>query len=266
MKKVGKGTEPDSLKGYRERFPDNSWKQCTQGGTTPTRKREVRERRQQIQQQLRADQGGLCAYCEIDLRPAVADEGVADLRVEHFHPKSDPAGAHNWHLDWQNLLACCHGGSRPDVVEASARHSTPDHSCDVPKGEHDWDHLILNPLQLPAFPCLFSYQRTDGAIQVNREHCQQAEVDENKAQATIDNLRLDADRLRYLRKGELDRINELLSNLVQQGMPLKAARERLARALLRKDSQQQWPKFFSAIRSYLGSAAEDQLRALNYDG
>lgn len=266
MKKVLKGADPQQLEHYRAAFPNNSWKQCTQGGTTQTRKQAVRERRQQIQQQLRTDQGGLCAYCEIDLKPAAADEGVADLRVEHFHPKSDKSTPHNWHLDWNNLLACCHGGSRPDVVEASARHSSPDHSCDVPKGEHDWDGLILNPLQLPAFPCLFSYQRTDGAIQVNRAHCQQAAVDENKAQATIDNLRLDADRLRRMRKGELDKINELLRQLVQQGKSVDAARAHLAKALLRKDSQQQWPKFFSAIRSYLGSAAEEQLRAIDYNG
>ncbi|WP_019935910.1 retron system putative HNH endonuclease [Oceanimonas smirnovii] len=265
MKKVLKGKEPDQLKRYRADFPDHNWKQCTQGGSTKTRKQEIRVRRQQIQQQLREDQGGLCAYCEIDLRPAASD-GVADLRVEHFHPKSDNSTDHNWHLDWQNLLACCHGGSRPDVVEAGVRYSSPDHSCDVPKAEQNWDNLILNPLQLPASPCLFKYQRANGAILVNIEHCQQAGIEQARAQATIENLRLDADRLRRLRKGELDRINELLRNLVQQGKSVEAARSHLARALLRKDSEQQWPRFFSAIRSYLGRAAEEQLTAINYDG
>lgn len=266
MKNILKGVEPDKLEHYRENFPDNSWKQCTQGGSTKARKQEVKERKQQVQQQLRVDQGGLCAYCEMDLRPAVTGEGVADLRVEHFHPKSDNSTAHNWHLDWDNLLACCHGGSRVDVIEASTRYSSTDHSCDVPKSNNNWDELILNPLQLPAFPCLFTYQRTNGAIQVNVEHCQQANIDRIKAQATVDNLRLDGERLRRMRKGELDKVNDLLRSQVQQGKSMDAARAHLAKALLRKDSHQQWPRFFSAIRNYLGKAAEDQLRALNYSG
>lgn len=54
MKNILKGVEPDKLEHYRENFPDNSWKQCTQGGSTKARKQEVKERKQQVQQQLRA--------------------------------------------------------------------------------------------------------------------------------------------------------------------------------------------------------------------
>jgi len=36
--------------------------------------------------------------------------------------------------------------------------------------------------------------------------------------------------------------------------------------LLRRDAEGRWPVFFSAIRGYLGEAAEQQLRAIGYRG
>jgi uncharacterized protein (TIGR02646 family) len=256
MKRIIKGDEPERLKAYREARPDNSWEQFNQ---KDARKREVQER-------LIEDQGGLCAYCEVDLKPGV-DEQLADLRVEHFHPKSDRTTGKNWHLEWSNLLACCHAGSQKGVVDADERYTSPDHhSCDVPKGQHNWDEDIINPLHLPAFPPIFKYQRSNGSIQVDPPNCQQAGLDPTKAQATIDKLRLDAERLRNLRQGELNRINELMISEVAKGLSVAEARQRLAKALLRKDGNNRWPKFFSAIRSYLGSAAEEQLGATKYDG
>ncbi len=255
MKKVLKGAEPARLIAYRGQYPTDSWNQFK---TSTARRREV-------QQQLISDQGGLCAYCEVDLKPG-GYGGHADLRVEHFHPKSDNSTAKNWHLDWPNLLACCHGGSQRDVVDATDRYTSPDHSCDVPKENNNWDDIILSPLHLPAFPPVFKYQRPDGAIQVDQANCQHAGVDHLKAQTTIDNLRLDAERLRNLRRGELNRINELVRREVGRGLSVAEARQRLAKALLRKNDSNQWPKFFTAIRCYLGSAAEEQLHAINYGG
>ena len=57
--------------------------------------------------------------------------------MEHFYPKSETDFAvHNYHLDWQNLLGVCHGGSQPNVEDAEERFSKRkiDRSCDVPKG------------------------------------------------------------------------------------------------------------------------------------
>ncbi len=256
MKKISKSTEPEKLTQYRQLNPTNEWKRCHRN----------KDCRVQIQDQLKLDQGGLCAYCEIDLKPANGED-AADLRVEHFHPKKiDASTQHNWHLDWQNLLACCHGGSRSDIVDSTSRYTSPDHSCDVPKANNDWDNVILNPLHLPAFPCLFKFNRADGSISVNVTHCQQAGVDEAKAQATIDNLRLDAKRLRDLRKPVLDELNEQLQKMVLTGYTVEEAGIRLTKAVLKKDDQGNWPAFFSAIRSYLGRAAEQQLNTINYKG
>lgn len=255
MKAIIKGIEPQRLSTYRTNCSSRTWEQFTSN----------KERKKETQRQLVADQGGICAYCEVNLKPAPVNR-VPDLRVEHFHPKSDKTGAHNWGLDWQNLLACCHGGSQKDVVDASERFSSPDHSCDVPKGKKVLDNVILNPLYLPAFPCLFKIERSNGQISVDSAHCTSAGVNVVKAQATIDELRLDAERLRVMRKGELNRINEQLRELIANGKTIPQAREHLAKALLRKDSNNHWPKFFTSIRSYLGSAAETQLQSINYVG
>ncbi|MNZ32654.1 hypothetical protein D3C78_499860 [compost metagenome] len=255
MKNIVKGAEPEELARYAANKPGNTWEQFT--GRSP--------RRIAVQQQLLSDQGGLCAYCEIDLK-AADEHALADLRVEHFHPKSDCSTAHNWHLDWQNLLAVCHGGSQRKVVDAAQRFTSPEYSCDVPKADNNWDALICNPLQLPARPGLFRFERSSGAMHIDREACLAIGVDVERAQATIDRLQLDGKRLRNLRKPVLERLNDQLYVLTAAGMPLPDARQRLARLLLRRDAEGRWPVFFSAIRSYLGEAAEQQLRAIGYRG
>ncbi|UFH48134.1 retron system putative HNH endonuclease [Pseudomonas sp. KNUC1026] len=232
MKNVAKGVSPLALSNYVAVMPSNSWEQF----------KKSKARRLALQARLLLDQGGLCAYCEIDLKPA-CPLGEADLRVEHFHPKSDGATGHNWHLDWQNLLATCHGGSRPDVVDAAQRHTSPDHTCDVPKGDHNWDNVILNPLGLPHTPGLFSYERSSGSMKVDSGKCRTAAVDAVRAQETINRLALDSPRLRGFRKAALDRINQQLITMVQAGQPLEAARQDLARVLLAKNANHHWPPF-----------------------
>ena len=255
MKKVSKGIEPALLEGYRTAKPTNTWEQFKHSKT----------RREETQSQLVVDQGGLCAYCEIDLLPkAGTDE--ADFRVEHFHPKSDQTTAHNWHLDWQNLLGCCHGGSQKNVVDAANRFTSPDHSCDVPKGKRVLDNVILNPLHLPAFPRLFSCERATGHLTVDSDNCDQANVSVAKAQNTIDELNLDAERLKRLRKAVLNDLNDQIRARVAQGMSIGDVRENFAKAILRKNASGHWPKFFTSIRSYLGNEAEKQLRKSHYSG
>lgn len=254
MKKITKGLEPEKLGQYFQSHPQASWEQFC---------RNV-HRKQQVHTQIRLDQGGLCAYCEIDMKPKASD-GDADFRVEHFHPKSDRSAAHNWGLDWQNLLGCCHGGSQSGVTEASVRFSA-EHSCDVPKAHNIWDMRILNPLTLPTHVSLFSYQRSDGLVKVNTANCNAASINLIMAQNTIDFLNLNAVRLAQLRKGELDRINEQIRRLIIAGDSTETARDKLARAMLVKNGQGQWPKFFSAVRDYLGASAETQLINIGYLG
>lgn len=254
MKRVLKGAEPPRLAAYRQQTPTGTWEQCKNN----------QNRKNEIHGRIKADQGNLCAYCEIDLRNGAT--ATSDFRVEHFHPKSDQSTGHNWHIDWRNLLGCCHGGSQSHVVDAANRFTSPDHSCDVSKSRDLLDHVILNPLNIPATPALFQFARANGEISVNQTACQSANVPLAKAQATINYLQLDANRLRRLRKAVLDSLNHLLANRVANGQTAAQARRAIARAILRKDNNGHWPAFFSSIRSYLGQAAEDQLASIGYQG
>lgn len=254
MKKVIKNNEPNGLAVWRACNPNSDWNSFKRN--KPAYK--------EVQALIKSDQAGLCAYCEIDLKPASSGTS-ADFRVEHFHPKSDSSTGHNWHLDWPNLLACCHGGSQKNVVDQAIRYSSPDHSCDVPKGDRNLDNVILNPLLLPV-DLLFNFYRSDGSIKVNHTNCNAAGVNVDKAQATIDELNLDSIRLRRLRKAKMDRLNTQLKKEMDTGLPLEQARIKLARAHLKKNSDNHWTSFFSAIRSYLGNAAEQQLQTIGYNG
>lgn len=255
MKKINKSPEPAGLSGWRERNKKSHWNGF----------KKDKRAYQEVQARVKSDQGGLCAYCEIDLR-AKTDGTLDDFRIEHFHPKSDDSSDHNWHLDWQNLLGCYHGGSQRNVVDASTRFSSPDHSCDVPKENKNLDNVILNPLYIPASPSLFKFKRSDGSIHVNEDTCQAAGIDINKAKVTIDELHLSTNRLNQLRRSKLNALVDQFRGLVEQGLTQEQARSRLARAHLKKNDDNNWPAFFSAIRDYLGQSSEAQLQKIEYNG
>jgi len=255
MKKVLKGNEPPLLLQYRTVNPTNTWKQYCRPAAN----------KQQVDAQLRLDQGGLCAYCEIDLIES-DNTGKADFRVEHFHPKTDTSTAHNWHLDWNNLLGCCHGGSQRDVADERNRFTSPDNSCDVPKENKILDNIILNPLLLPASPAIYQCDRSTGEISVIVANCQSAGVSEVQAQNTINELHLIAPRLNRLRKTVLDDLNSRIASRVAQGDDISAARTYFSKIYLNKNENGNWSKFFTSIRSYLGSDAEQHLQNIGFNG
>ncbi|MEZ9820103.1 retron system putative HNH endonuclease [Shewanella sp. 10N.286.45.A1] len=256
MKNIVKGKEPPLLVAYRAGKPNFSWPRCKSNSN----------RRDEIQDYLRRDQGGICAYCEIDLLKRDVEGEESDFQVEHFHPKSDKTTAHNWALDWDNMLACCLGGKSKNVVDADNRHTNPNLRCGALKDDDDLDNIILNPLNLPHSPLLYNFQRTTGETSVNEDNCNLAGVDIGKAQATIDCLNLKSERLNRLRQEQLAHANKNLQVLVNSGLTAEQARQKLALALMKKDGNGCWPKFFSALRCYLGSAAEEQLLTIGFTG
>lgn len=255
MKKVLKGAEPLKLLTYRQNNVMGTWEQY----------RSSDSRKVAVTDTIKYDQGGICAYCEIKLLPK-DQTGEADFRVEHFHPKSDNTTTHNWHLDWQNLLGCCHGGSQKNVADGANRFTKGDYSCDVPKENKILDGIILNPLHLPAFPPLFVAERSTGCIKGHVQNCQIAAVSDQQAAATISELRLDSVRLNRFRKTILDELNQQMTQLTSTGLSVEEALTKLAKIFLSKDTQQHWPAFFTTIRSYLGAGAEAHLHNINYLG
>ncbi|NOU01076.1 MAG: TIGR02646 family protein [Gallionella sp.] len=271
MKRVLKGNEPTALVNYRGAVPLSLWDEMKNnphhGGQNTY---------QDCRNELVNQQGGLCAYCEIDIR----DNDPLKCRVEHFHPKSDVDPQHNWALDWQNMLAVCNGGSY-QYVDVSGFHLEPmskNLSCDEHKNtmtqtnklSAQCEGWIFNPLQLAAFPNLFSLEKNTGRLLPNSVACRvHVPIENNKhpsvealVQCTIDMLNLNCERLAA---GRLLVIRDIEGNKKKQRQAGFDAQQGLGN-LAQRYFQTQWKAFFTTIRLCLGQAAEAHLQSINYEG
>ncbi|MCX7088743.1 MAG: TIGR02646 family protein [Methylococcales bacterium] len=261
MKACLKGAAPDLLVQYQVENPTATWEQF---------KNECQEGYQALQDQLQLEQGNLCCYCEIDTKQGLGI-GIDDFRVEHFHPKSAiDESNHNWALDWQNMLGCCHGGSERYVTDNKNRFVAEhaERHSDVLKANFIWDDEILNPLQIPVFPILFKANRKDGSLSVRDNNCRDAGISIEKVNNCLhfEKLNLNSDHLSSLRKATLDALNKQITMALSSGLTIEDAMVNLVKAQLRKDNKGHWPSFFTTIRSYLGEIAEEHLRSINYNG
>lgn len=271
MKTVLKGGEPATLTNYRVAVPLGGWEEMKInphfGGQAAY---------QDCRSQLVNQQGGLCAYCEIDIR----DNDPLKCRVEHFHPKSDLPPPHNWALDWQNMLAVCNGGSY-EYIGAAGFYLEPmsqNLSCDAHKDKMiqtnklpaQCEGWILNPIQLTAFPILFSLDKFTGQLFPNSISCaahpaivnnQHASV-EALVKNTIDMLNLNCERLN---KSRLLVIRDIESNKKKQRQAGFDAQQGLGN-LAQRYFQTSWQAFFTTIRLCLGDAAKVHLQSINYQG
>ncbi|MGS1070805.1 retron system putative HNH endonuclease [Burkholderia glumae] len=253
MKRVTKAAvAPSLLRRFSAARPDADWDQFRQSDG----------RYRETAAQIRLDQRGICAYCEIDLLKADAPNKLPDFRIEHFHPKAPHAPPPNWATDWTNLLGSCHGGSQRDVADPN-RFTPPDFSCDVPKADNDWTADIFNPLtDVPAFPRFFKYVESDGAIAVDTDLCPEPVV--GKATETIKRLNLNASRLTRMRQAVIAGLRDQIAMLLEAGATVEDASKQLSSAMFPSDADGEWPAFFTCIRWYLGSSAEDRLVEVGY--
>ncbi|CAI1784001.1 retron system putative HNH endonuclease [Serratia ficaria] len=255
MKTINKGEEPNRFGAFRAAHPDALWERDKDSIGEAFRCCSARY--QETQQQLRTDQGNLCAYCEQDLLSGT-NGALDDCRIEHFHPKSKrEPGEPNWGLEWSNLLAVCCGGNQSKVVNPEERFDTEpeNYSCDVPKGNKILDEIILNPLHLPNFN-IWNFHRSTGMISVNEELCLSLGLDVEMARQTIEKLNLNSPRLMRFRKTVIDNLNSRITESLKRGQTVEQAISSIAMSLLRKNRAGDWPSFFSATRFYLGQQAE----------
>ena len=256
MKKVSKSPGPNALTRYAEAKPGDQWQHFY----------DSRDDYAAIKKQVFKDQGGLCAYCEA--RPNLA----VQQRMEHIHPKSDISKPEkNWALDWYNIIGVCQGGSDYE----SATHARPANlSCDAYK-----DHIIkekklppdcggwlLNPLHLPAAPCLFEFDLRTYELKPNRSHCEQFVLDNDKdmfilVSKTIEFLNLNCDRLKDQRKEVLNQYNRE----VKLARGRQESHQIFQSKLVENWFRERWPKFFTTRRILLGSTADAYLAALDAD-
>lgn len=234
MKKVRKTPGPNALTRYAATHPNDSWDHFRDFDSGESY-REVRE-------QLRDDQGGLCAYCE--RKPHESKE-----QVEHFVPKSTPG--QNWALDWDNLLMVCDGGSQ-------GKHPRPANlSCDQHRNHWEQTHATgqnpLNPLQLDAFPSRFTFRKSDYTIQPS-------DPSDNEALETIKILNLNCPRLVDQREALLNDYNRMSKNARESN------KSKFHQHLAKQWFQSCWPSFFTTRRALLGNAAEEYLAKEDFDG
>ncbi|MCC8367190.1 TIGR02646 family protein [Xenorhabdus sp. PB61.4] len=255
MKTINKGGEPNRFGAFRAAHPDALWEKGKYSIGEAFRCCSARY--QETQQQLRTEQGNLCAYCEQDLLSGT-NGALDDCRIEHFHPKSKrEPGEPNWGLEWSNLLAVCCGGNQSRVVNPEERFDTEpeNYSCDVPKGNKILDEIILNPLHLPNFN-VWKFRRSTGKISVNEDLCLSLGLDVEMARQTIEELNLNSPRLMRFRKTVIDNLNNRITESLKRGQTIEQAISSIAISLFRKNRAGDWPSFFSAARFYLGQQAE----------
>lgn len=257
MKKVHKSSKvPQKLHKFLKAYPRETWEHF---------RRRTRRGYKEVKAQIYSDQRGLCAYCEIAIKMAEREEDVDDFRVEHFHPKGETeAGGKNWHLCWENMLGVCHGGSQKDVPDSDWRFSSRknDRSCDVPKGGRDISRIILNPLKIPFRTRLFRYAEHNGKMFVDERTCPQKL--QRKAVSTINELNLNARRLRRMRMEAINVLEDEIGIRLSGGFELEECLDQLAEELLSPDEKGVFKSFFTVIRWYLGPAAERYLARSGY--
>jgi uncharacterized protein (TIGR02646 family) len=256
MKRVLKGAEPASLASFRSAEPSAAWEEMRNDAL-----HNGKETYKDCRAKSIADQHGLCAYCECRI------DSESHSRVEHFHPKSDTSTRHNWHLDWQNMLATCDGGESA----ASETEPLPDNlSCDAYKNHlankgklsGDMEQEMFNPLQLPAFPNLFKLNKGTGHLEVDTSVCALASVDADKLRRTVEILNLNCERLAKQRRKIVVNIDKNKKARRQK----QCRPEEMPAFLIQRYFNGNWPEFFTTIRCCLGQAAEDHLRAIGYTG
>ncbi len=270
MKRVLKGNEPASLQKFRLAQPQATWDQLKNdplnGG--PLAYADIRL-------EANLSQGGLCAYCEIDIR----DNDPLKSRVEHYHAKSHTGTLTNWALHWPNMLAVCAGGSYrfgdpPHTLEPLENNLSCDAHKDrliqggkLPEACAGW---VLDPLLLQATPSLFAINKTSGALRANDAACATAPSWPNNQHAdvkalvehTIEVLNLNCVRLCIARLSIIHDIERNKKRQRQAGQSAQQGLGLLAKYYLRKP----WPGFFTTICLCLGVAADSHLQQINYQG
>jgi len=253
MKRVRKSEEPAGLAKIVQTHPQAKWDDQV-----------VRKARPEIRRRVANDQGGLCAYCESKLLEYDPDR----WGIEHFVAKSLAVSiGPNWHLDWSNMLGVCKGGEvdpKPRVLHCDRYKNAVNHQPPLPEDCRGW---ILNPLELPALPSLFSLDLTTGALSPDAAACQLVAITNNShptlvelVQATIDHLNLNCPKLCEKRRAVGQEIDKQIDRAKARGKTL----EDLVASIFSDDTN--WPEFFTVYLIRLGAPAMRFLQRSLYRG
>jgi uncharacterized protein (TIGR02646 family) len=255
LKKINKSLPPNHLTDYAQQNPQASWNDFYHINQSDDYKK--------LKELIFKEQGGLCAFCENEILE------THKQRVEHFHPKSDKED--NWALEWTNVIGVCLGGSDVD----KAIHPLPANlSCDAYKDylittkklSEKCEGYLINPLHLPAFPCLFDFDKRTGELKPKSDYAgiefqhNQYDTIAELVTKTIEHLNLNCDRLNQQRLEVLKFYNQEIAKARKNNDTSIFAK------LAERWFQKQWLPFFTTRRIVLGSYAENYLITINYQG
>lgn len=259
MKKVLKSSPPNVLTVFAHKYPTSLWDKGTNCFSDYNRGILYKI----LKKSIFSTQGEICAYCECKVIE------THKQRIEHINDKSNYNSSmkwvHNLHLDWNNLVGVCLGGSSPK----NTLYPTPKNlSCDSYKEHKSITHQeFLNPLEIRAFPNLFQFQKRTGKLEAHIENCKLVTIPNNiystteeLVTKTIDNLNLNCNRLMVNRNKIFIEYNKR----VARGR--KNNDKDIQRKIAKEWFSQKFPSFFTTRRILLGKYAEDFLRLNDYDG
>lgn len=263
MKKTKKGDCPIGLTAFAMDSTNATWDDFRALNQSQAYK--------ELRLQTIADQGGLCAYCEVHYL-----DKPETVSIEHFHPKSDLSNPiKNWALDWHNLHAVCRGG-RDKNADGQQPYPTPENlSCDAYKDylvsknkltEH-CEGKLFNPLLMPEIK-IFKLNKSTGALEVDELTCKQ--IAETELQTSADLIELAKETLRILNLNCQRLRDARLEVLKAYNQYIKKAREqnnqKIHQQLAHRWFSAPWPSYFTTRRDLLGQAAEHYLQKIAYSG
>jgi len=268
MKRIVKNPPPQSLIDYTSVAPNSTWEQMRNDGIN-----NGYTAYQDCRAQAVKDQKGLCAYCE----QVISIDDPLRCSIEHFHPKSDQDESHNWALDWNNIFAVCDGGSRSTSEEQHINPLPQNLSCDAHKSHMmhinklpvSCEGYLINPLDMPAFPNLFAFNKGTGFYEPNETTCAMTEIPGNELNTTVElventisTLNLNCNRLATMRRMLVINIDQNIKQLRKKNYtPAEVPAKLIDRYFINKI-----PEFFTTLRCCLGETAENYLESINYDG
>ena len=200
---------------------------------------------------LADNQRGLCAYCEMTIRGR-------RHQIEHVIPRNALERGHAKALDIANMLACCMGGTAPNIgleedgeaEEDRYREPVRDNmSCGQAKGDREEEGFI-DPRTLPVTPSLAKVME-NGRIEVDEEACRIACFAPEHVALTIEVLNLNAERIRFARE---KRWNDLVE--VSEGIDDPEKMDVWVRSVLMPDEDGRLAPFFTTTRCYFHPLGE----------
>ncbi|MCA9709481.1 MAG: TIGR02646 family protein [Myxococcales bacterium] len=257
--------EPPGLAGWRAAHPEDDQASEDEARVVWQRFKDSGHAYTELVDALLERQQGLCGYCEQRLTKADGTRVSNDYQVEHVQPKSGGSGRT---LAWENLLACCGGGTYPHHRDPTRHRRDPRRGLNDSCGQTKRDDELPPGCDPRTFPWreAIVFIELDGRMRPDEAACARAGIDPETLRHAIDvTLDLNCERLRMAREQCITTLNGSVVDVFAWALELapnlpkteaNALLMSLAGGRLRPDAHGHLCRFWSTERQYLGPPAE----------